>query len=62
MSPVRADTLNDGEVSHVSCSMYEPSVEAKYFHSLVRFTDAFTLDTCLFWSTVSTTFCANACF
>src|SRR5262245_25243955 len=62
MSPVRAETLKDGDVSQISCSMYEPSVEAKYFHSLVTFTDAVTLDTCLFCRTVSTTFWTNACF
>src|SRR5262245_48409749 len=62
MSPVLADTLKEGDVSHVSCSMYDPSVEAKYFHSLVMFTDALTLDTCLFCRTVSTIFCTNACF
>ena len=42
--------------------MYEPSVEAKYFHSLSIPTEALTLLTCLFFAAASTTFCTNACF
>src|SRR5262245_26251959 len=61
-SPTLADTLNVGVISNVSCSMYEPSDDAKYFHSLVMPTDAFTLVTPCTLSAVSTTFWTNACF
>src|SRR6267142_2025674 len=61
-SPTFADTLNDGVISNVSCSMYEPSLDAKYFHSLTMPTDALTIDTSLFFSAASTTFWTSACF
>src|SRR5262245_8573600 len=60
-SPTFAETLNCGVISKVSCSMYDPSVDAKYFHSLAIPTDAVTLDTPLLFTTASTTFCTNAC-
>src|SRR5437867_3388864 len=55
-SPIFAETLNDGDVSHVSCSMYDPSLDAKYFHSFVICTEQFTVLTPLFFSAASTTF------
>src|SRR5262245_3599502 len=60
-SPTFAETLNDGDVSHVSCSMYDPSLDAKYFHSLVICTDAVTLETPFTVDAASTIFCTNAC-
>jgi hypothetical protein len=61
-SPTFAETLNCGVISKVSCSMYDPSVDAKYFHSLVTPTDTVTFETPLFLTTASTTFWTNACF
>ena len=53
--------MNDGVISNVSCSMYDPSVDAKYFHSLVMPTLAVTLLTPFTLTAVSTIFCTNAC-
>src|SRR5262245_35271596 len=60
-SPTFADTLNDGVISNVSCSMYDPSLDAKYFHSLTTPTDAVTLDTPFVRTAASTTFCTSDC-
>src|SRR5438876_6929493 len=60
-SPTFAETLNDGVISNVSCSMYEPSLDAKYFHSFTTPTEALTLDTPFVLTAASTTFCTSDC-
>ncbi len=52
----RAVTVNDGVVVKISCSMYEPSELAKYFHSCSSCTEALTLVTSLVLTTASTIF------
>ena len=58
----RAVTVNCGVVVQVSCSMYEPSLLAKYFHSCSSCTEALTLVTSVVLTTRSTTFWTSACF
>ena len=53
-------TVNDGLVDQTSCSIYEPSLLAKYFHSCSTCTLAVTFVTSLVLVTMSTTFCTSA--
>ena len=57
----RAVTVNDGVVVKISCSMYDPSELAKYFHSCSSCTDALTLVTSFVLTTASTIFWTYAC-
>src|SRR6476646_8896978 len=57
---LRADTLYDGVVVMISCSMYEPSDDAKYFHSDTVLTEAVAVTTSLFFAAASTIAWTNA--
>ena len=45
LRPLRAVTCRPGAVRQISCSMYEPSLVARYFHSKSNAIDDCTLKT-----------------